>query len=287
LNVTGDLAAVEVNGRVKVFYIDTTNTLMGGDLTEATDEWTIATSQWEDGTQIHTGLGIAIAYGAVRPGGQAVFAAIPNRDKIATPGGPMPIEFARLSTTTQTVVVTVPSHQVFNKLGTFTVPAYTYSYPVRRDVWTRIPIANAPSTLVAKPGLAYVPFNLASPDDGRFYLTYAPGNTIQTVFTQGNDTTAGVSARALTWMSSQVSRYADADNQSRDLGRGVVLARFGQSVVGASWGSSSSQPPFSNVHYFPAADGIANVPARDYDDDLLVRHNLGCSVRGDECDDSP
>ena len=287
LNVTGDPAAVEVNGRVKVFYIDTNNTLLGGELNEATNEWTIATDTWEDGTPIHTGLGIAVAYGAIRPDGQAVFAAIPNRDKIPAMGAPMPIEFARLSTTSQTVVITVPAHTGSFKGTPIKVPAYTYSYPVRRDKWTRIPLANVPSTLVAKPALAYVPFDLTAPNDGRFYLTYAPGTTVQTTFTQGNDTTAGVKVRALAWMSNQVSRYADADNQSRDFGRGVVLARFGQSIVGATYGSSTVSGPFSSIHYFPAADGIVNVTAHDYDDNLLVRHNLACSVQGGECDDSP
>jgi hypothetical protein len=88
-------------------------------------------------------------------------------------------------------------------------------------------------------------------------------------------------------MSNQTTRYADQDSQQRDFGRGVVLGRFGQSVVGATYGSSSIPAAFSSIHYFPAADGIVNAPVHDYDDELLVRHNLACSVHGDECDDSP
>jgi hypothetical protein len=98
-----------------------------------------------------------------------------------------------------------------------------------------------------------------------------------------NDITGGATTRALTWMQNQVTVYADADNQSRDLSRGVVLAKFGQSVVGATNGASNS----FFISYFPGADGVVNVPAHDYDDNALVVHNLACSVHGDECDDSP
>lgn len=96
------------------------------------------------------------------------------------------------------------------------------------------------------------------------------------MFTEGNDLAAGVTNRRLIWKVGQQTTFADDGNQNRDVSAGVVLARFGQSVVGAS-----------TFGYFPAVDGIINMDFHDYPDDLLVRHNLACSVHGDECDQSP
>jgi hypothetical protein len=291
--VTGDAAAIEVNGRVKVYSVDAGGQLLGWEYDEAANTWSFATQAWEDGTPVHTGFGIALAHGAVRPAGQAVFAAIPNRDKAAKAGDPMPIEFATLSTTTATVTVTVPAHKVGTKLGVITVPAYSYSYTVLRDRWQRFGAANTPPAQAqfAKPGLGYVPFDLTSPNDGRFYLTWVNGDggiqsrTARIMFTQGNDTSAGATSRRLAWMSDQQTLFADDNNQTRDLSRGVILGRFGQSVAGAAVGFAG--PALATTTYFPAVDGIINADVRDYPDDLLVRHNLACSVHGSECDDSP
>jgi hypothetical protein len=286
---TGDPAAIEVDGHIRV-YTPSSGNLRRWEFDETSGTWIAegADELWDDGTPIHTSLGISIVHGATRPAGEGIFAAIPNAD-LAPAGQPMPIEFARLQSTNQVVQVTVPKLN----LGFFVLPSFTYSFTVRIDRWHRLTPAGALGTAqFSRPGLAYVPFDIFSaPDDGRFYATFVPGGngfqakTARIVFTQGNDTSPGATSRALMWLPGQLTTFADDNNQDRDFSRGVVLGRFGVSVVGASSGSATG---FSlGTNYFPAADGIVLADVSDYPDDLLVRHNLACSVHGDECDDSP
>jgi hypothetical protein len=124
-------------------------------------------------------------------------------------------------------------------------------------------------------------------------MTWVPGGTgFQSttafiMFTEGNDQTAPgcpaagvVCGRRLRWMNNQATPFADPDNQSRDLRFGVGLSRFGASVAGVA-------TDFLGSNYFPAADGIVNANFHDFEDNVLVRHNLPCSVHGQSCDDSP
>ena len=293
-NVTGDPAAIEENGRVKVYAVDSSGFLRRWEMDEATGAWPVSGEAdfWENGTFVSSGLGIGVAHGVVRPNVQGVFAAIPNRAKAAGAGMPMPIEFARRTSTTFTTTTTVPAHTVRIGTGSITVPPYTYTTTVHEDRWVRFP-APGPSAAFSKPSLVYSPFDTAFPDDGRFYMTWVPGGTgFQSttafiMFTEGNDQTApgcpgmGVACgRRLRWMNNQATPFADPDNQSRDLRFGVSLSRFGPSVVGVT-------TDYLGTNYFPAADGIVNADLHDFEDNLLVRHNLPCSVHGQECDDSP
>jgi hypothetical protein len=286
-SIKGEPAAIETNGRVRVYYVKPNGRLAHSEYDEATNTWPyFAEEFWEDGTPVNSGLGIALAHGAVRPGGQGIFAAIPNQDGVPA-GKPLPIEFAQFTSTTEIVTTTVPSHVTSFRGQAITVPAYTYSFPLRMDRWQRFAGATRPaSNQFAKPGLTYAPFDLAVPNDGRFYLTYLPGTgfgprTARMIFTEGNDTSAGATSRRLIWKTNQSTWFADDDNQSRDFGTGVVLARFGASVAAAA----TDFRGFSN--FFPAADGIVNIDVHDTADNQLVQQNLRCSVHGDRCDDTP
>jgi hypothetical protein len=217
---------------------------------------------WEDRTLINTAFGIAVTHGADRPAGAGVFAAIPNTTGVAA-NQPVPLELARS--------VSVP---VVIDLGFISVT-------VTLDTWQRFtftgrPITGRPMTSFAKPGLTYSPFSLTAPLDGRFYLTSLdPNRTAFIVFTEGNDTAMGATNRRLMWMLPQNVPFADDRNQQRTLPNGVVLARFGASVAGAtSVGNSFG----SQTHYFPAADGIYNAQLRDYDEAPFVLNNLRCSL---------
>lgn len=298
--LTGDPAVIEENGRVKVYAVDSSGFLRRWELDEATGAWPVSgeADYWENGTFVQAGLGIGIAYGVVRPsagGGsvQGVFGAIPNRAKAAGAGKPMPVEFARRTSTTFNQTITVPAHTVRIGNGTpFMVPAYSYTTTVHQDRWQRF-AAPGPAAAFSKPSLVYAPFDTSFPDDGRFYMTWVPGGTgFQSttafiVFTEGNDQTApgcpatGVACgRRLLWMNNQRTPFSDPDNQSRDLRNGVGLSRFGASVAGVA-------TDFLGSNYFPAADGIVNANFQDFEDNLLVRHNLPCSVHGQSCDESP
>jgi hypothetical protein len=292
--LTGDPAAIEENGRVKVYAVDSSGFLRRWELDEATGSWPVSGEAdfWEDGRFVQSGFGIGLAHGWVKPIVQGVFGAIPNRDKAGGTGKPMPIEFARRTSTTFTTTTTVPPHAVVIGTGSWVTPPYSYTTTVHQDRWSRF-AAPGPSAAFSKPGLVYAPFDTSVQDDGRFYMTWVPGGTgfqpttAFIMFTEGNDQTAPgcpatgvVCGRRLRWMNNQATPFADPDNQTRDLRFGVGLSRFGASVAGVA-------TDFLGSNYFPAADGIVNANFHDFEDNLLVRHNLPCSVHGQSCDDSP
>jgi hypothetical protein len=283
-DVDGDPSAIEVNGRVKVYAVDSSGFLRRWEFDEASGSWPVhgIADYWEDGTFVQAGFGVGVAHGWIRPNIQAVFGIIPNRGMVSSDNR-MPLEFARNYSTTFTQTITVPPH-VDPKFHV-QLPGYTYTTTVAQDRWQRL-LPPAVAAGFAKPGLVYAPFDIASPDDGRFYVTYVRGGTSRQsktasiMFTEGNDQSATASFRRLAWKSDQQTPFADDDNQTRDFGFGVGLSRFGASVAGVA-------TDYFGTNYFPAADGIVNADFHDFDDNLLVRHNLACSVHGDSCDASP
>jgi len=259
--IMGDPAAIEVNGTVRVYAIGG-GQLKRWEFDEGQGRWTTQNSPevWEDGTPINTAFGIAVAHGADQTNGLGVFAAIPNTNGVAA-GQPVPIELARLVSTP--VVV---------DLG-------FVSFTIRIDKWQRFALANRPTTSLAKPGLAYSPFNNSFPLDGRFYLTaLTPGGTATIGFTEGNNP-AGGTGRQLIWKTNQGAAFTDDKNQARKLPNGVVLARFGESIAGAA---SESPGITVQTHYFPSADGIFSAALKDYNEVPFILGNLPCSLRG--CD---
>src|SRR5262249_42932526 len=133
-----------------------------------------------------------------------------------------------------------------------------------------------PQLTTTKPGLAYEPFDVNTPLTGRFYMTWTGTDRIARVqFTEGNDPSASAPSRRLVWKADQQTSFTDADNQQRTLQGGVVLGRFGPSVVGAT-------AFLDEMHYFPAVDGIYNVTFHDVDEGPFIRGNLRCSLNS--CD---
>jgi hypothetical protein len=265
---TGDPAAIETNGQVKVYAVS------GGRLRvwiydEATNTWpTQGVDQtWTDGTAVQSALGISVAHGVVRPDGAGIFAAIPDAGAAAM--APFPIQFARVVNDPLVIPVNVPPSGPF--------PGFSFTLTLPRDRWARLPMVPAgtapPTTALAKPGLAYVPFSAFAPDDGRFYLTFVNASQVAGImFSEGNDRAAGAADRVLRWKLGQQTTFTDDNDQGRLLPAGVVLALFGSSLVGAT----------SRVftHYFPAADGIINMDMRDHNEIPFIHDRLACSISG-------
>jgi hypothetical protein len=258
--ITSDPAAVEVNGVVKVYAISG-GRLMRWEFDEGLNAWVRQGTPevWEDGTPVNTTLGVAVVHGADQTSGLGVYAAIPNTNGVM-PNNPFPIELARLVSTPVNVSI----------LG--------FTFTTTSDRWQRFSFTagSVPMTQLAKPGLAYVPFNLSAPVDGRFYLTGVGADRIARIaFTEGNNPAAGSTSRRLIWKPAQQTSFTDADNQARAIPGGVTLGRFGASVVGAAFIGLSTT-------YFPAVDGIYNLTYRDIDERSFIRGNLRCSLS--DCD---
>ncbi len=262
---TGDPAAVETNGQVKVYAVS------GGILKvwiydEATNTWPTqgVDQSFTDGTSVQSALGIALAHGAARPDGAGIFAAIPDAGAAAM--APFPIQFARVVNQPLVIPVNVPP------IGG--LPGFSFNVTLPRDRWERLPMGpGAPTTALAKPGLAYVPFSPSVPDDGRFYVTFVNASQVAGImFSEGNDRAAGATSRVLKWKTGQQTTFTDDNDQGRLLPAGVVLALFGTSLVGAT----------SRVftHYFPAADGIINMDMRDHNEVPFLHNHLACSISG-------
>jgi hypothetical protein len=257
--IEGDPAAIEINGLVKVYAISG-GRLMRWEFDPVLNSWIRQgmPELWEDGTPVQTTGGIAVIHGADQAGGLGVFAAIPNTLGV-TAGNPVPIELARLQTTPVTVSL----------LGGLITINTTVDRWVR---FTYFPGFTALPQSVTKPGLAYAPFNVNTPLIGRFYLTFSgQDRTGRVQFTEGNDPRAGATSRRLLWKTNQQTPFTDADNQTRKLFGGIVLARRGPSVVGATAFNG-------DMSYFPAVDGIYNVTFRDIDETPFIRGNLTCSL---------
>ena len=279
-------AAVETGGRVKVYAINQAGQLVHWEYDEASRTWPVRAvpEKFEDGLLIHSNFGISITHGALFPTGEGIFAAIPNKNGVAA-GVPLPIEFAQLVTVTTTTNIMVPAHTVQILGTTITIPAFSFPISSTAHHWQRL-TAPGVSAEFARPGLAYVPFDVGLPDDGRFYLSFVPGpktggyqsKTARIIFTEGNNTVAGTTDRRFVWMPNQVTKLADDNNQQRDLSfGGLQLSRFGKSLVGAAYTGGTL--------YMPAADGIFSMTAHDYDDVSFIKTTLSCSLHEDDCDD--
>jgi len=262
--VTGDPAGIRLTGGlVKIYAISTAGRLMRWEFDEDVNQWVAQgiPETWEDGTPVNTTLGIAVTHGASASDGSGIFAAIPNTTGVAT-GQPIPVELARLVRTPVTIRI------------------FGLTLTVNVDRWRKmIPAANRPTTMLARPGLAYAPFSPSNVTTaGRFYLTVVGSDRVaRIVFTEGIRNAPSATNQRLAWKFGQMSQFTDADNQARAIPGGVTLGRFGLSAVGAAVTGLENR-----LAYFPSVDGIYNLSFQDVDERPFVLNNLRCSLS--ECE---
>lgn len=120
-----------------------------------------------------------------------------------------------------------------------------------------------------RPGIAFVPFSPSAPTVGRFFLMWQDGVT-QTSMTQGNDVTPGATSRALRWLFQLDFQNVWAVSQS---GVGMAFDPLFDLNPRATWSHVNG---WANVA--PLADGIYNLPLRDFDDYTTITRNLSCSL---------
>lgn len=143
---------------------------------------------------------------------------------------------------------------------------------VRRgaDAWSGEPPMSG-----GRPGLAYVPFDRANPEDGRFYAAWRPFPTGPGTISmsQGNDPDPTATERRLVFESGAFMR-----NVWAVVVDGVALQydmRFDDNLR-AAWVYRGDQ----RVRFEPFADGIVDVDMYDQDDYQFILQYLACSLRG-------
>ncbi len=126
-----------------------------------------------------------------------------------------------------------------------------------------------------RPALAYVPYDRALPEDGRFYLAWRPYPTGAGVISlsQGNDVDPAAPDRRLVFPRGTYIRNLWA------LLEGTVTLAYDvryDDNLRAAWVYANS----GAVQFQPFADGILDVDMRDQDDYGYILDNLACSLDG-------
>jgi hypothetical protein len=129
-----------------------------------------------------------------------------------------------------------------------------------------------------RPGLAYQPFDPATPEDGRFFVAWrpSPAGAGLIALSEGNDPRPAATTRRL-----KLEPGAQIKNGWALVDGGVTLGfdrRFDQNLraiyvyANGGW-----------VWFHPFADGIIDVDMRDQDDYAMIRKYLACSLVPGTC----
>lgn len=194
---------------------------------------------WEDGTLVELCHGVALARGFERGDdgmGEQVYAAVPA-------GRYCELTLARRS-----------PEGPWQRLGD--------------QVWS----SSEPPLTGARPGLAYVPFDPAVPEEGRLYIAWRPfpSGAALISHTEGNDARAGATDRRLRfWYGTYLRNYWAVLTGGIGLGFDI---RFDDNLR-ATWTYING-----GVQLQPFADGIIAVDMHDQDDYAYMLENLACSL---------
>jgi hypothetical protein len=137
-------------------------------------------------------------------------------------------------------------------------------------IWTGLPPVTG-----ARPSLQYVPYDNATPEDGRFYLAWRPNPTGAALIamTEGNDARAGAVDRRFVFIRGTFMR-----NVWALLGGAPDLeydARFDENLRAVQVYEKSG-----GLWFMPFADGVTDVEMRDQDDYHFIKQFLACSLDG-------
>lgn len=235
--------AVVFHGGVAQVLASTGGVLKRWTYTPATGAWTgPTTQQWSDNTSVVVQQGVGVTPGYQRNiAGEQLFAVM----QVATPA-PAHLVLARYDGATQRWVA-LPQSIWGGSVGAFKT--------------------------VTRPGLAYVPFNPAVVNDGRFFIGVQPaaGASAQIAMTDGNDMTAGVTKRRLRWSAFPIHVFNEW--QVPIGGVSLLFDRADDQSLRASWTAFDSAEVFA-----PLADGLFNTQLKDHDDYARMKQNLACAL---------
>ncbi len=267
--VDGDPIAIEWNGFVRV-YAPSSGVLRRWSFDLSSRLWTTegVEVRRDDGFSVLTIAGIGLARGFQSDAvGERLYAAIKSALPIAgQPPGPAQLVRIELAAMEETVTEVVMSGR-------------TIRFSAER--WRTLPVATPllggnPAADKNRVSLAYEPFDMSNPADGRFFLTAGvdysgkdkdPADPILTV-TQGNrlPVTGGPQARPFRWVTPSLffSPFAGVL-------KGLYLLRVGGQLRAVADNDGS-------VNFFPNADAILDLEQSDHDDVDRIRRNMPCAA---------